>query len=105
MAPSSNKLTEVNLQCKGTGKKGCQFLSVVRNGYHTTKQIAMLLWASWFHRRASYYAEGTRYNAQSMAKEWFLGCVNARLVARGNQDEEFTQPRSHCLSVLYIGLA
>ena len=32
---------------------------------------------------------------QGWAKEWSLGCVKSRPVARGSQEEGFTQPRDH----------
>ena len=37
-------------------------------------------------------------NIQGWAKEWSLGCVNSRPVARGSQEAGFTQPRDHSFS-------
>ena len=35
---------------------------------------------------------------QGWAKEWSIGCVNSRPVARGSQEAGFTQPREHLLA-------
>ena len=40
-------------------------------------------------------AESSLVLFQGWAKEWSVGCVNSRPVARGRQEVGFTQPRDH----------